>query len=165
MLFPMRTFGKIAAWMMFLFPFTTSAQTDYCSQLNCEYGFVWREAFYGDKVCVTGAMRAAVDNDNVARASRWNRPRGGAYGPDTCRPGYVWREASPNDHVCVSREMRQQVALDNSMAQQRIEEVCRPGRCNRLTPEQGAKCPSGFYCGSTAGPRGGGTTNICLRRR
>lgn len=60
MLFPMRTFGQLVVWMIVSLPFTTSAQTDYCSQLKCADGFVWREAFYGDKVCVTGAMRAVL---------------------------------------------------------------------------------------------------------
>jgi hypothetical protein len=37
---------------------------------SCVAGYVWREAVPGDHVCVTPAMRAQVDADNRAAASR-----------------------------------------------------------------------------------------------
>jgi hypothetical protein len=37
---------------------------------TCKQGFVWREAFGGDTVCVTPAVRQQAANDNAAAASR-----------------------------------------------------------------------------------------------
>jgi hypothetical protein len=82
---------------------------------NCIQGFVWREAFPGDHVCVTTYTRSKVANDND-QASLRKQPEGGSYGPDTCREGFVWREARPDDHVCVSPQTRTQTAYDNSQA-------------------------------------------------
>ncbi len=64
----------------------------------CKEGYVWRDAFSGDKVCVTPAVRSQATADNAAAASRWVV---GAYGPHTCIAGYVWREAQSGDDVCV----------------------------------------------------------------
>jgi hypothetical protein len=82
---------------------------------TCRQGYVWREAFAGDHVCVSPAIRtqAARDNDQV---NARKEPRGGHSGPDTCRPSFVWREATPNDHVCVTPETRAQAADDNKLA-------------------------------------------------
>ena len=86
---------------------------------RCKEGYVWREAFPGDKVCVTPGAREQAAQDNRAAGSRY-RPGGGKYGPDTCRRGYVWREARPNDHVCVTPAVRIQTAHDNKMAHTRV---------------------------------------------
>ncbi len=85
---------------------------------TCRQGYVWREAFPGDHVCVTGETRAQAAYDNSQAAAR-REPSGGEYGPDTCRQGYVWREADPDDHVCVTGETRAQTAYDNSQADAR----------------------------------------------
>jgi hypothetical protein len=85
---------------------------------TCKSGYVWREAFSGDHVCVTPEQRAQVAYDNSQARYRVN-PQGGAYGADTCRTGYVWREAGPNDRVCVTPQERAQVAYDNSQASTR----------------------------------------------
>ena len=84
----------------------------------CIPGYVWREAYPGDHVCVTptGRDQAAADNQ---RAAERRTPGGGAYGPDTCKPGFVWREARPQDHVCVTPEVRAQTGRDNSLAHTR----------------------------------------------
>ena len=37
---------------------------------TCKQGFVWREAFGGDVVCVPPAVRQQAANDNAAAASR-----------------------------------------------------------------------------------------------
>jgi hypothetical protein len=37
---------------------------------TCKQGFVWREAFGGDVVCVTPDVRQQAANDNAAAASR-----------------------------------------------------------------------------------------------
>jgi len=85
---------------------------------TCVQGFVWREAFTGDHVCVTPATRAQAAEDDGLAASR-RSPDGGAYGPDTCLQGYVWRDAIPSDHVCVTPATRDQTAQDNSLAASR----------------------------------------------
>jgi hypothetical protein len=87
---------------------------------TCRQGYVWRESFVGDTVCVTPAERARAKADNFAAKYRVN-PSGGAYGRDTCRNGYVWREAYPGDHVCVTPAQRARARHDNSRATGRYE--------------------------------------------
>lgn len=82
---------------------------------TCRQGYVWREAFAGDYVCVTPAARAQAWQDNGQAATR-RQPGGGAYGPNTCVQGYVWREAGPGDLVCVTPATRAQAAADNREA-------------------------------------------------
>jgi hypothetical protein len=82
------------------------------SRTNLPLGYVWREAYAGDHVCVPGSSRSAAAADNAAAASRVE-PGGGAFGPDTCKQGYVWREAGPSDHVCVTGATRTQTAQEN----------------------------------------------------
>lgn len=81
---------------------------------TCQDGYVWREAFAGDHVCVLPETRqqAAIDNE---RASSRVDPNG-AFGSKSCIAGYVWREARPGDDVCVSEATRQQVIADNAVA-------------------------------------------------
>jgi len=90
----------------------------------CQAGFVWRDAFDSDHVCVTQAVHDQVVADNAAASGRWTS---GGYGPDTCLPGYVWREASPTDHVCVTGAVWTQTAQDNAQAVARL--VVPPKRC------------------------------------
>lgn len=85
---------------------------------TCVAGYVWRESYPDDRVCVTPATREQAAADNRLAATR-RAPQGGAYGPDTCKPGFVWREARPDDHVCVSPEVREQTARDNRLAHTR----------------------------------------------
>src|SRR2546426_10373986 len=66
------------------------------AQDTCRQGFVWREAFPGDHVCVTPETRAQAADDNKQAGAR-RQPSGGAYGPNTCLPGYVWSAARPAD--------------------------------------------------------------------
>ena len=101
---------------------------------TCIEGYVWREAFPHDHVCVTPAIRAQAASDNGQAASR-REPGGGAYGPDTCRQGYVWREASPDDHVCVIPETRTQAASDYAQKEfRRAPETNASGDSGRTTP-------------------------------
>jgi hypothetical protein len=86
---------------------------------TCDDGYVWREAFADDHVCVTPEMRQQAAADNAAAAAR-REPGGGPYGPDTCRKGYVWREARNGDHVCVTPETRAETASDNRQAGNRM---------------------------------------------
>jgi hypothetical protein len=92
----------------------------------CRQGFVWREAYPDDHVCVTPGIRAQTAQDNRQAASR-RSPTDRAYGPDTCRQGFVWREVRPDDHTCVTPETRAQVAEDNrDAANRRIARKIRP---------------------------------------
>jgi hypothetical protein len=74
---------------------------------TCKPGFVWREAYAGDQVCVTAQIRsqAAADNESAAQ-------RQGANGQ--CKQGYVWRQADQQDHVCATQQTRAQTASDNA---------------------------------------------------
>jgi hypothetical protein len=80
----------------------------------CIYGYVWREAFPGDTVCVTGDVRSQAADDNSQAVTRIDPAS--SYGSDGCIYGYVWREASPTDHVCVTGDVRSQAAYDNTQA-------------------------------------------------
>ena len=68
----------------------------------CAQGFVWREAFRGDYVCVPPASRSQAARENSDPASA-----------EPCRQGTVWREAGPSDHVCVPAARRSAVADEN----------------------------------------------------
>ncbi len=79
---------------------------------TCAGGYVWRNAFDGDTVCVTTTSRDQAARDNAAASSRVNP--NGAYGPQTCLNGYVWRVARSTDLVCVTPAIRQQTANENA---------------------------------------------------
>ncbi|HTW02197.1 MAG TPA: hypothetical protein VMF87_17990 [Streptosporangiaceae bacterium] len=85
----------------------------------CLQGYVWRQAFAGDYVCVTPGNRAQAAADNADALSRV-QPGGGAYGTYTCQQGYVWRQVVPDDYVCVTPAVRTQAAYDNSEANNRV---------------------------------------------
>lgn len=105
---------------------------------TCRVGYVWREAFDGDLVCVTPRVREQAAEDNSQAASRVTP---GAHGPATCRTGYVWRDAFPGDTVCVTPATRDQAAQDNRETEARRQPasgplaspyICRPGYVWRL---------------------------------
>jgi hypothetical protein len=79
---------------------------------TCAAGYVWRDAFAGDHICVTPASRNQAASDNAAAASRVNP--NGAWGPNTCLNGYVWRVARSTDLVCVTPAVRTQTATENA---------------------------------------------------
>ena len=97
----------------------------------CKSGFVYREAYPNDTVCVVPGTRARVRADNAAAASRI-RPGGGPYGPNTCRDGFVWREARPGDLVCVTPAQRALTNADNRAAASRYAQ--RRGPAPRRSP-------------------------------
>lgn len=124
---------------------------------TCVQGFVWREAFPDDHVCVTAETRAQAAEDNKQASAR-REPGGGAYGPDTCLQGYVWREARPGDHVCVTAETRAQAAEDNSRAASRRASampavprrgLTQPAPQEPATPPRIVTLPGGASPGST----------------
>jgi hypothetical protein len=83
--------------------------------VNCQQGYVWRQAFPGDLACVSPLSRDQAAADNAAADSRRAAP-----GSDTCIQGYVWRGANIQDHVCVTPEVRRLTAVDNGFAPKRI---------------------------------------------
>jgi hypothetical protein len=85
----------------------------------CLIGYVWRQAYSGDYVCVTPANRSQAAADDAAADSRIQQG-GGAYGPYTCIQGYVWRQVVPDDYTCVTPAVRSQAAYDNSQAASRV---------------------------------------------
>jgi hypothetical protein len=94
----------------------TADAADY-GPATCLNGYVWREAFPGDTVCVSPATRTRTAQDNAAAASR--RDPSAGYGPYGCQAGYVWREARPSDLVCVTPNIRDQAKADNVAAASR----------------------------------------------
>lgn len=95
----------------------------------CKPGYVWREAFPGDTVCVAPRRREDVRAENRMAPGRV-QPGGGAYGPDTCVKGYVWREARATDHVCVPPISRDTVARENASAEQFASHCSAAGGCS-----------------------------------
>jgi hypothetical protein len=87
----------------------------------CLNGFVWREAFPGDAVCVTPPTRDQAAADNAAAASRVDPS--GPFGPNSCRSPFVWRAARPSDLVCVTVDTRAQTAADNAAAASRRDSL------------------------------------------
>lgn len=68
---------------------------------TCKAGFVWRDSYEGDHLCVTPDERKKAHDDNPDR-----QPGGGAYGPYTCKPGFVWRDSYDGDYACVTPRER-----------------------------------------------------------
>ncbi|QDY76174.1 hypothetical protein [Streptomyces qinzhouensis] len=122
------TLGSLSAWLITAVtvlagvlvagPPAAAADLPY-GPYTCVNGFVWREAFPGDLVCVTPAIRGQGWSENALGPSR-REPNGGPYGPDTCKQGFVWREARPSDRVCVPPPSRDQARSDNANAPWRL---------------------------------------------
>ena len=87
---------------------TMAAAQDYGPD-TCRQGYVWREAFPGDHVCVRPWVRSQTHTDNVMAPDR-------IYGNGRCVNGFVWREAYPGDHVCVTPETRARTAIEADRA-------------------------------------------------
>ena len=105
-------------WLFVLVLLAPAAEAQAPGPDTCVSGFVWREAFPQDHVCVDPTVRAQAASDNQLAPQR--RARGGEFGPDTCRAGFVWRDTRPDDHVCVTPQTREQAASDNRAAASRI---------------------------------------------
>lgn len=104
-------------WLALIIAFATIAAIPAIAaeRDTCKPGYVWREAFPGDHVCVGPAIREQAQRDNKQANAR-RASNGGPFGPDTCRQGYVWRQARPEDHVCVTPQTRAQTVSDNRQA-------------------------------------------------
>jgi hypothetical protein len=87
-----------------------AAQSD-----TCAAGYVWREAFVGDHVCVSPDTRELARTDN-ANSEQFRAKQGS----DECIQGFVWRLANPDDHVCVPQITSEETARDNQLAYSRL---------------------------------------------
>lgn len=99
-----------------------AAQSCPYGAFTCASGYVWREAFAGDIVCVEPWVRDQMAYDNANQAGRYDPY--GPYGEFSCVSGYVWRDAYDGDGVCVTPQTRAQVHSDNAMAGSRIAPGC-----------------------------------------
>jgi hypothetical protein len=115
----------------------------------CLEGYVWRQAYAGDYVCVTPVTRAQAAADNAAAVSRVQQG-GGAYGQYTCQQGYVWRQVVPTDYVCVTAAVRAQAQYDNSQADNRAE-LLTLWVTDWTPPSTGGTTCNGDVCTSTEG--------------
>ena len=116
------------------------------SDVPCRIGLVPRDAFRGDRVCVSPAVHDQTIADNIAAPSR-------TLANGLCVRGYVWRRANPDDHVCVLPATREQTQSDNRQ--------CADGRCEvpviapQITvtpyPTRNIFRPGSSHRGSTAG--------------
>jgi hypothetical protein len=86
---------------------------------HCLRGYVWRQAYAGDYVCVTPASRTQAVIDNAAAADRI-ASGSGVFGAHTCQQSYVWRQVVPADYVCVTPGTRSQAVADNAQANNRV---------------------------------------------
>lgn len=87
-------------------------------EFTCVAGYVWRNAYDGDVVCVNTARQSETRDENSLAESRRN-PAGGEWGEATCLAGFVWRVAKPDDLVCVLPHSRDLVAEENASAKSR----------------------------------------------
>ncbi|MEU3317375.1 hypothetical protein ABZ743_32520 [Streptomyces sp. NPDC006662] len=69
---------------------------------TCLPGYVWRDSFDGDTLCVTPEERQLFHD----KADPHRQPGGGVYGWNTCSQGYVWRESYKGDLLCVTPQER-----------------------------------------------------------
>lgn len=99
----------LAGWRVF----AEDSAAEYTTS-GCKPGYVWREAFPGDSVCVVKEQADQAKLDNAAASSRVDPD--GDHGPQSCLQGYVWRVARESDLVCVEPEVRERVLMDNQTA-------------------------------------------------
>ena len=92
---------------------------------TCRQGYVWREAFPGDHVCVTPETRQQAFYDNYYAAAR-RQPGGGAVRTGHLPPGLRLARGVPGDHVCVTPDTRARAAADNRQAAARRAEAAAP---------------------------------------
>jgi hypothetical protein len=107
---PVLTFLIPLALLLTTFTSEARAQSDECAD-----GFVWREAFPDDHVCVSPQVRDMVKRQNHD-AGQFTTQEG-----QECAPGYVFRMAGPRDQVCVTEDERDQAEQDNRMAETRLK--------------------------------------------
>jgi len=78
----------MAAFAAAVLVIVAHAQDAYPAEV-CSPGYVWRDAFFGDHVCVIPETKAQVDYDNRHASERIdeNSLSGAVFGGDGCLPG------------------------------------------------------------------------------
>jgi hypothetical protein len=118
----------------------------------CPSRNVPREAYPGDRLCVSPEVHDQTIADNNAAPSRTN-PNG------NCVQGYVWREAIPSDHICVKPATRAQTQSDNRKGVQMQGPMSPPLQPDTLktvqTPVPGGTQATGGYNPGTSSPSPG----------
>jgi hypothetical protein len=99
--------------------FVETSPFDIDADGKCAQGYVWRDAYPNDHVCVTPGTRQETTVENAEGPSHIN-PLSFLL-PGTCMPGYVWRLANTTDHVCVTPDVASQTAEDNVLGPTRVE--------------------------------------------
>lgn len=97
---------------------TANGQSCQYGEDTCKQGYVWRDAFAGDHVCVSGQTRQQAISDNAQFIVRSLFPS------PICQQGWVWREARTGDFVCVTGQTREQARADNVEAASRRDPAC-----------------------------------------
>ncbi|MFD9520938.1 hypothetical protein, partial [Streptomyces sp. NPDC059979] len=112
-------------------PVTSSSAGDPNSQPDgqCKPGYVYRDSFEGDGVCVTPEERDAAHTQNPNRQP----------GSNECKPGYVYRDSFEGDGVCVTPEERDAAHAQNPNRQPGSNE-CKPGYVYRDSFEGDGVC-------------------------
>src|SRR4029078_2843965 len=81
----------------------------------CSPGYVWRDAFDGDLICVSPQRYAQVQDENRYASQHidpnWTAPS--LASPEDCLEGYTWRLAGPDDAACVTFEASDQATYEN----------------------------------------------------
>jgi hypothetical protein len=116
---------------------------------TCQNGYVWREAFANDQVCVTPTDRSTVAQENAAGPSHTNYYTSYPY---WCVSGYLWRQAKPTDYVCVLPASRDRERANNLLAESRLVDPSQTPQGNL----QGSTWQGNVYAsGSSLTPYGG----------
>jgi hypothetical protein len=123
---------------------------------TCQNGYVWRNAFANDQVCVTLTDNFVVAQENAAGPSHTNFSTSYPY---WCLSGYVWRQAKPTDYVCVVPASRDRERANNGNAESRLVDPSQTPQGN-LTSVTDKYYSTGGYVyasGSSLTPYGGYT--------
>lgn len=96
----------IASFAAGLLIITAQAQPSYDSYV-CSPGYVWRDAFDGDLVCVTPQRYAQVQDENLHTSEHIdpNALANAFTNWHDCLPGYTWRLAGPHDKVDLNHQV------------------------------------------------------------
>ncbi|WP_407841295.1 hypothetical protein ACE1OC_40630 [Streptomyces sp. DSM 116496] len=95
----------------------------------CKSGYVYRDAWEGDGLCVTPQQRDAAHAQNPNRQP----------GSNQCAPGYVYRDAWEGDGTCVTPQERDKAHAQNPNRQPGSNQ-CAPGYVYRDAWEGDGQC-------------------------
>ncbi len=91
---------------------------------KCLKGYVFREAFKGDNICVVPYDKNAAKHQNMLHAERSINSK------DECPEGLVPREIKKSDRLCVTQQEKNKIVLQNTLHKAKnlaIGKNCRDG--------------------------------------